>query len=203
MQDFDFHTHRPDTPVGSGIVCLPKAVVLDADAARWTPAPGGLYAAGIHPWWTQDADFSLAAYLRGLERLLEYPEVVQLGECGLDRLRGAAMAEQLSVFRAQAELSERHAVPMTLHCVRAFDLILQARKAWHPRQTWTIHGFRGMASTMLNECGKYRHDVIEAQLAHGERNKVRGAYNHAQYLPERTAMMQEWADWLDRLRNGK
>lgn len=143
MQDFDFHTHRPDTPAGSGIVCLPKAVVLDADAARWTPAPGGLYAAGIHPWWTQDADFSLAAYLRGLERLLEYPEVVQLGECGLDRLRGAAMAEQLSVFRAQAELSERLAVPMTLHCVRAFDLILQARKAWHPRQTWTIHGFRG------------------------------------------------------------
>ena len=91
----------------------PKAVVLDADAARWTPVPGGLYAAGIHPWWTQDADFSLAAYLRGLERLLEYPEVVQLGECGLDRLRGAAMAEQLSVFRAQAELSERLAVPMT------------------------------------------------------------------------------------------
>lgn len=141
MHDFDFHTHRPDIPAGSGIVCLPKAVVLDA--AHWTPTPGGLYAAGIHPWWTQDAGFSLAACLRGLERLLAYPEVVQLGECGLDRLRGAALGEQLDVFRAQVELSERLAVPMTLHCVRAFDLLLKARKDWRPRQTWTIHGFRG------------------------------------------------------------
>lgn len=48
-----------------------------------------------------------------------------------------------------------------------------------------------------------RHEVIEAQLAHGERNKVRGAYNHAEYLPERRAMMQEWADWLDRVRTGE
>ena len=45
--------------------------------------------------------------------------------------------------------------------------------------------------------------MIEAQLAHGERNKVRGAYNHAEYLPERRAMMQEWADWLDRVRTGE
>ena len=55
----------------------------------------------------------------------------------------------------------------------------------YDKDEMTIHGFRGMASTLLNECGKYRRDVIEAQLAHGKRNKVRGAYNHAEYLPER------------------
>ncbi len=75
------------------------------------------------------------------------------------------------------------------------------RRLGYGRDEMCIHGFRGMASTLLNEQG-YRPDVIEAQLAHGERNAVRAAYNHAQYLPERTAMMQEWADYLDELRAG-
>ena len=67
----------------------------------------------------------------------------------------------------------------------------------------TVHGFRGTASTILNE-NKFRPDVIERQLAHGERNKVRASYNHAQYLPERKEMMQWWADYLEKLggRNG-
>ncbi|SHN71399.1 tyrosine-type recombinase/integrase [Desulfovibrio litoralis] len=61
------------------------------------------------------------------------------------------------------------------------------------------HGFRGTASTMLNEMG-YNFDHIERQLAHCERNAVRKAYNHAEYLPERKKMMQEWADYLDGLK---
>lgn len=60
----------------------------------------------------------------------------------------------------------------------------------------TGHGFRSTASTILNEHG-FRPDVIERQLAHSERNSVRAAYNHAQYLPERREMMQWWADFLD------
>lgn len=63
------------------------------------------------------------------------------------------------------------------------------------------HGFRAMASTLLHEQG-WKSDVIERQLAHGERNKVKAAYNHAQYLPERRQMMQAWADYLDALRDG-
>ncbi|MEO6689630.1 MAG: integrase arm-type DNA-binding domain-containing protein [Dokdonella sp.] len=63
----------------------------------------------------------------------------------------------------------------------------------------TGHGFRGMASTLLNEQGWPR-DAIERQLAHGERDKVRAAYNHAQHMPERRKMMQAWADYLDTLR---
>lgn len=63
----------------------------------------------------------------------------------------------------------------------------------------TTHGFRSMASTLLNEQGWSR-DAIERQLAHGERDEVRAAYNYAQYLPERRKMMQAWADHLDTLR---
>ncbi len=62
------------------------------------------------------------------------------------------------------------------------------------------HGFRGTASTRLNELG-YRSDIIEAQLAHVQENKIRAAYNHAEYLDERRKMMQEWADYLDSLKS--
>jgi integrase len=63
------------------------------------------------------------------------------------------------------------------------------------------HGFRATASTMLNEMG-YHPDIIERQLAHKEPNAVRRAYNRAQYLPERVAMMQAWADFLDTCKAG-
>lgn len=65
----------------------------------------------------------------------------------------------------------------------------------------TGHGFRAMASTLLNERG-WNPDAIERQLAHLERNKVRAAYNYAEHLPERRQMMQAWADYLDELREG-
>jgi len=65
----------------------------------------------------------------------------------------------------------------------------------------TAHGFRSIASTLLNELG-YPSDVIELQMAHKERNKVRAAYNRAQRLDERRKMMQAWSDHLDGLRDG-
>ena len=63
----------------------------------------------------------------------------------------------------------------------------------------TAHGFRAMASTSLNELG-WNPDLVELQLAHRDRNKVRAAYNHASRLAERRTMMQAWADYLDLLR---
>lgn len=74
------------------------------------------------------------------------------------------------------------------------------RMGYHSRATG--HGFRSTASTILNEHG-FQPDVIERQLAHNERNQVRAAYNHAQYLPERRRMMQWWADHLDTLSRKK
>lgn len=68
------------------------------------------------------------------------------------------------------------------------------RMGYHSRTTG--HGFRATASTILNENG-FPSDAIERQLAHAERSKVRAAYNHAQYLPQRRTMMQWWADYID------
>lgn len=67
---------------------------------------------------------------------------------------------------------------------------------------WHCHDFRATASTHLYEMGRWRPEVIEMQLAHAERNKVRGAYNHAQYMSERILMMQVWADYIGSCANG-
>ena len=73
------------------------------------------------------------------------------------------------------------------------------RRMGYDGKQMTGHGFRSMASTLLNEQGWSR-DAIERQLAHGDRDKVRAAYNYAEHLPLRRQMMQAWADYLDSLR---
>jgi len=73
------------------------------------------------------------------------------------------------------------------------------RRMGYTKEEMTGHGFRSMASTLLNEQG-WNRDHIERQLAHTERNKIRAAYNYADYLPERRIMMQAWADYLDSLK---
>ena len=75
------------------------------------------------------------------------------------------------------------------------------RRLGYTKDEMTGHGFRSMASTLLHELG-LPHAVIETQLAHGERNKVSAAYNYAKYLPERKKMMQQWGDYLDKLKAG-
>ena len=75
------------------------------------------------------------------------------------------------------------------------------RRMGFDKDTMTGHGFRTLASSRLNELG-WAPDVIERQLAHAERNKVRAAYNRAQYMEERQRMMRAWADYLDGLRAG-
>jgi integrase len=75
------------------------------------------------------------------------------------------------------------------------------RRLGYSGDQMTGHGFRSMASTLLNEQG-WNRDAIERQLAHGERDEVRAAYNYAQHLPERRKMMQSWSDFLDGLRAG-
>ncbi len=75
------------------------------------------------------------------------------------------------------------------------------RRLGYTKEEMTGHGFRSMASTLLNEQG-WNRDAIERQLAHAERNNIRAAYNYAEYLPERKKMMQHWADYLDALSRG-
>ena len=136
-------------------------------------------------------------------------------------------AAQWRVPAQRMKMGEEHIVPLSSQAV---DLLRELHRASgnrqylfpntrNPRTCMTVttinralermgyqgkfsgHGFRSTASTLLNEMG-YRPDLIERQLAHAERNKVRAAYNQAQYLEERAGMMQGWADYIDGLKGG-
>lgn len=89
-----------------------------------------------------------------------------------------------------------HRRPMSENTVNA-----GLRRLGYTTEQMTGHGFRHMASTRLNELG-WNPDAIERQLAHRDRDEVRGTYNLAQYMAERRKMMQAWADYLDGLRSG-
>jgi integrase len=108
--------------------------------------------------------------------------------------------EQLRALNGHSEFM--FASPLTPKKPISNNTVLYAlyRLGYHSRMTG--HGFRTLASSILNESGLWSPDVIERQLAHYERNKVRGAYNRAEYLPQRRKMMAWYADHLDRLRAG-
>ena len=78
------------------------------------------------------------------------------------------------------------------------NALLEALYWMNYKGKMTVHGFRAIASTVLNEQG-FRADVIERQLAHAESNQVRRAYNRAQYMPERIEMMAWWSNYLDKI----
>ena len=75
------------------------------------------------------------------------------------------------------------------------------RRMGYAKEEMSGHGFRSMASTLLNEQG-WNRDAIERQLAHAERNSVRAAYNYAEFMPERKKMMQGWGDYLEEIKVG-
>jgi integrase len=84
-------------------------------------------------------------------------------------------------------------------CISDNTINAALRRLGYSKEQMVGHGFRSMASTCLNEQG-WHPDLIELQLAHAERNKVRAAYNRAERLAERRKMMQTWADYLDGLK---
>lgn len=101
---------------------------------------GYLFSAGLHPWNVTGND---EESFSNLERLLTLPQVLAVGECGFDTLRGPSHDLQESAFVRQCELSEYFKIPMILHVVRDFDSVIRLRKQLSPTQPWLIHGFSG------------------------------------------------------------
>lgn len=129
-----------------------------------------------------------------LERMkMREPHIVPLSKQSLEIL------EQLKPISGHLELVfPNRSKPMNYI---SENTMLFAMYRMGYRSQATPHGLRATFSTIANEQG-FSSDVIERQLAHAERNKVRASYNHAQYLPERRKMMQWWADYLDRAAAG-
>ena len=120
------------------------------------------------------------------------PHVVPLSQ------QARAVLEQLRVFTGDRDLVLDS--PLRPGHPLSENTFLFALYRLGYRGRMTAHGFRALASTVLNEQSGFAHDVIERQLAHRETDAVRAAYNRAQYLDQRRGLMQWWADWLDRQR---
>lgn len=128
----DIHTH-----VQPGV---PGLALISLEPGNLEFQPGQWYSVGLHPWNESVQDEHT---LNRMESLLSNPQVLAVGECGLDRLHGPDFELQKLLFTRQVELSERLRLPLIIHDVHSTDTILQIHKSLKPAQKWLIHGFRG------------------------------------------------------------
>lgn len=146
----DIHTHH----------CAPQPEgVVSADSVDFAPEAGQAYSVGLHPWRT-DVD---AAAIDSLRKAARHPEVVAIGECGLDTGRGAPLYSQILTLRACIEIARDSGKPMVIHDVKSHAQIIGMHRQMNPEGRWCIHGFRGkpgVAAMLLAE-GFY--------LSYGER----------------------------------
>lgn len=137
----DIHTHRLDA----------TAALISVDPRRFDPQPGKWYSVGFHPWHgidtLTDDDYRL------LEQCARHPQVLAIGETGIDTLRGADLSTQTQAFVRHLVLAHELGKPVIVHNVRATQQILAARRDSHlDGVTLIIHGMRGnahVASTLL------------------------------------------------------
>ena len=101
---------------------------------------GAYHSVGIHPWHTIEVD---STTIEKLNILATHPQVIAIGEAGLDALKGAPIDKQIEIFRHHVTLSEKYKKPLIIHCVKAFNEIISLKKQLRPTMPWIIHGFRG------------------------------------------------------------
>lgn len=145
----DIHTHcSPHCPPPR-----PESVIsVSPDSELPERYPTQLFSVGIHPWDTS-AEPS-AALLQRLRHLATIPNVVAVGECGIDLLKGGPMFRQINIFRMQAELAREVGKPLVIHDVKAHDSVIALKRDLRPEQPWAVHGFRNgppVARMLLRE----------------------------------------------------
>jgi len=102
---------------------------------------GAVFTFGIHPWFLTESNQK--RQLQSVKEMISLPAIVALGEAGYDKLRGPSMDLQRSIFEQQVVIAEEQGKPVIIHCVRAWNEILESHKKLKPVMPWMIHGFRG------------------------------------------------------------
>ena len=160
MQYVDVHTHKKEETDAIQIINLNLE----------TPCPEqGYYSYGIHPWALDNADFQIEEAFFLLEEKLSSPNVITLGEAGLDKMHKDTFEEQIAVFERQIELSEALQKPMILHDVKSHNEILALRKKHKAKQPWILHGFNGTEQDIGQLTGQGLYLSVGESLLHPER----------------------------------
>ncbi|MDP5106848.1 MAG: TatD family hydrolase [Polaribacter sp.] len=130
MDFIDVHTHTfsSDTNVFSIVNSYPNSLNF------WQP-----FSIGIHPWFIKNDTFE--EELLFVETKLQDKNCVALGECGLDKLIDVDFELQKAVFKMQILVSEKYKKPLIIHCVKAYQEIIEIKKQVKPTQKWVLHGF--------------------------------------------------------------
>ncbi len=145
--------------------------------------------------WSE-IDFAEKVWRVPAERMkMKQPHAVPLSRQVLFLLRDLRSLARDSEFLFPA-------LHTTKRCISDNTLNVALRRLGFENDEMTSHGFRAMASTLLNESGLWHPDAIERALAHGEKDKVRAAYHRGAHWAERVRMAQWWSDYLDQLRIG-
>jgi len=157
----NIHTH----------IAIPEANLLQiVNLDLNQPCPEqGYYSYGIHPWALDNADFQMNEALNKLKENLQQPQVIALGEAGLDKMHKATFEQQIELFERQIELSETLKKPMILHDVRSHNEIIALRKKHRAKQPWIVHGFSGTEQDVRQLIGQGIYLSVGESLLHPER----------------------------------
>ena len=168
MQYIDIHTHRKQE------VDFIQIINLDLEQ----PCPvQGYYSYGIHPWALDNADFQLEEAFSLLKERLQSPNVLALGEAGLDKMHKESFEQQIILFERQIDLSETLQKPMILHDVKSHNEILALRKKHKAKQPWIMHGFNGTEQDIRQLTGHGLYLSVGESLLHSER-KIYNSFKH-------------------------
>ena len=129
----------------------------------------GYYSYGIHPWKLDNADFQVEETFALLEERLKSPNVLALGEAGLDKMHKESFEQQITVFEKQIDLSEALQKPMILHDVKSHNEILALRKKHKATQPWILHGFNGTEQDIQQLTGQGLYLSVGESLLHPEK----------------------------------
>jgi TatD DNase family protein len=130
----DFHTH----PWKDQRADVRSMWALDPKDRDWLPE-AEYCCVGLHPWFLTEQNAE--AGFEWVERMAPLPQVVAIGETGLDRLRGPNLIDQRNIFERHVRLAESLDKAVVIHAVRSFDELLGLRRSWRPRTPWIVHGF--------------------------------------------------------------
>lgn len=135
----DIHAHQ--------LPQIPGTAIVNRYPDTFVPEAGEWYSVGMHPWHIPTAATPAVRHeMDILASLAGHPQVLAVGEAGLDKLADTPQAVQIEVFEYQARLSMELGKPLVIHLVKAMDELLKLKRQIKPANPWIIHGFRGKAA---------------------------------------------------------
>ena len=160
MDFFNIHTHS---------LVHPESEILAQSPDLFPSDKLPVYTSiGIHPWFLTEENAE--SQWKVLQKQVSHPSVLAIGEGGLDKLKGPDMELQVKILKQQVALSEEKSLPLIIHCVKAFNELIQLKKELRPHQPWIIHGFRGKEALAI-DC--IRHGFYLSYGEHFQENALK------------------------------